>query len=87
MSDAERAAARLEALQTYEAVLREPHVLLDTVWDAHDSDDAEARIAARYGVSTAAASAVMDMQLRRLTEVGRGRLADELAKWRGALPE
>jgi DNA gyrase/topoisomerase IV subunit A len=87
VSEAEAAAAREEALRVFDLVLRDPHALLDVVWDARDGDDAEARIAATYGVSRAAASSVTSMQLLRLTEAGRRRLADELAKWRDGLPE
>ena len=79
MSDAAAAAARLDALRAFEAVLRDPHALLDIVLNATDPDQAQARIAAEYGVSVAAATAVMDMQFRRLTDTGRRWLAEELA--------
>lgn len=79
MSDAASAAARVDALRAFEVVLRDPHALLDVVLTAGDFDEAQARIVARYGVSVAAAAAVMDMQFRRLTGTGRQRLAEELA--------
>jgi hypothetical protein len=77
-TDVDAEAARVRVLTAFAAVLRDPHALLDIVWVARDADDAQTRIAAHYGIEDAAACAVLDMQLRRMTEVGRGRLANEL---------
>lgn len=78
MSAADVAADRLKVFRAFEAVLRDPHELLDLVWAARDDADARARIAERYGVDGGAARSVLSLQLMRLTEAGRARVAEEL---------
>jgi DNA gyrase/topoisomerase IV subunit A len=75
---ADVAADRQKVFQAFEAVLRDPHALLDLVWGSRDDGDARARIAERYGIDRGAAISVLDLQLTRLTERGRARIAEEL---------
>ena len=70
-------AERLRGLDTIQVVLRDPHALLDLLWECRDAADARARIADRYGVAAESAQPVLDLALARLTTTGRARLDEE----------
>jgi DNA gyrase subunit A len=78
-------AHRVAILEAFEVVLRDPHALLDCLLESTDADGACAAIVARFGVSDVAARVVMDMQIRRFTELDRQRITDELAQRRAEL--
>ena len=78
---------RLRMFEGFDAVLHDPHALLDLVWASRDTADARARIAERYGVADGAADAVLWLQLTRLTEEGRQRIEDEIRSVKAFLDE
>ena len=67
----------------YEAIVAaagDAHAVLDILLDAADPDDARRTLRERYGFSEVQASAVLDVQLRRLT-------SSDLQRIRGHLEE
>ncbi len=70
---------REDRLRIYEALVRmaeDPRAVLDVWLAAHDSAAARAALRRRYGFDDVQATAVMDMQFRRLTYVDRQRIRD-----------
>lgn len=75
------AMARLDNLTALEAALREPQRFLALLISCRDSDEAEAALRSAFGVSQAA-TAMLDMQFRRVTGEGRDRIGEEAAMLR-----
>ena len=78
-------AARIEVLAALRSAAADAHAVLDIVLNAAGEADARETLMSRYGMSAAAATAVLNTQLSRLTATGRERVADELAARRAEL--
>jgi hypothetical protein len=80
---------RLALLTAIEAALTDPVRLVHALADAEDEADALAVLRHEYGIGEAAAGALLDLQVRRVTRAQRARVIDELrvlrAEWGPAL--
>ncbi|SDE41440.1 hypothetical protein SAMN05660485_00877 [Blastococcus fimeti] len=81
---------RLSILAATEAALADPVRLVGVLADAVDDEDAVRRVRDAFGLSAEQATAVLDLQFRRLHRAGRTRVTDEVAvlraEWGPALP-
>ena len=67
----------------YEAIVAasaDAHAVLDVLLEAADPDDARSTLRERYGFSEVQASAVLDVQLRRLTSSDRQKIRGHLVE-------
>lgn len=72
--------ARLQAL-IYQAIVtaaNDAHAVLDLLLEAADPDDARQRLQDRYRFTEVQATAVLDVQFRRLTSVDRHKIDTHL---------
>lgn len=89
-TDLDRRAERLAILTAYETALADPVRLVTLLVDAEDDDDAVRRLRDAYGLTAERATAVLDLQFRRLPRASRARISDELwilrQEWGADLP-
>lgn len=73
---------RLSILAAMEGALADPVRLVGALAGAADDEDAVQRVRDAFGLSEEQATAVLDLQFRRLHRAGRARVTDELAMLR-----
>ncbi|MCA0145778.1 hypothetical protein [Blastococcus sp. LR1] len=83
-------AEKLAILAAYEAALADPVRLVVLLADAADDDDAVRRVQEAFDLPAEQATAVLDLQFRRLSRATRAHVADELrilrAEWGPDVP-
>ncbi len=83
----ERAAARAHVLEGLLLALDAIDEVIALIRASDSSDEARAGLVARFGLTEVQATAILDMQLRRLAALERQKLADELAQLRATIAE
>lgn len=75
-----RIADRLETLRAIRESQRDAHRLVDILLNADDPASAVDTLVAELGISRLGATAILDMQVRRLSRRDRARIEDEIAE-------
>jgi len=83
----ERAAARAHVLEGLLVALDAIDEVIALIRAAATPDDARAALMARFSLSEVQATAILDMQLRRLAALERAKLAEELEQLRALIAE
>lgn len=78
----ELATQRLHILEAILQAFEHPHRVLDLLLEAKDADEGRSALAAEFGWDTIQATAVMDVQLRRVTHADRNRIRQDAAQVR-----
>jgi len=82
-----RAAARAHVLEGLLTALDAIDEVVAIIRGSATADEARAGLEARFAIDEVQATAILDMMLRRLAALERGRLADELAALRAVIAE
>ncbi len=73
----DKAAKRQHILEGYLIALRDVDAVIQTIRDSADVDEARGALMASFGLSEAQATAILDLQLRRLAALEQQRIVDE----------
>lgn len=73
----DKALKRQHILEGYLIALEDIDAIIQTIRDSADVDDARSALMANFGLSEAQATAILDMQLRRLAALERQKIVDE----------
>ncbi|MFN2138679.1 MAG: DNA gyrase subunit A [Candidatus Promineifilaceae bacterium] len=75
--DLDKALQRQHILEGYLIALNDVDAVIQTIRDSADADEARTNLMEGFGLSEMQASAILDMQLRRLAALERQRIVDE----------
>lgn len=75
-----QAKARAHILEGLKIALDHLDAVIKTIRESRDSDEARKNLMARFGLSEIQATAILDMQLRRLAALERKKIEDEYAE-------